>query len=371
MSSDNKYAMKVLFSTFIVFSVAFFIFYTLKLGHSKSKNPKKNEYSVIDNREQYEQEIQDLACVEEEVRNQILLNYGMSGDELSDRFGTDKPIEYDPDENTGEEGNKESVTEKTASSNETLAENKTEKETKTKEELLNELYKDDPVDDGTSLPSLATIKFKDSYDMYRYERDYTKADDNYFDRSVFIGDSRTEGLSLFGDQANMNVFAYKGLTVADLETEKVVNIDGTMMTVYEAVVSTDYDNYYIQFGINEIGWAYVDVFTDDVSRLVDLIYAHKPNAMVYISSVAPVTKSVSDADKQVFNINNIKKFNDALFNMCHDRGDVIYLDEGASVATVDGYLPEGHTTDGKHYDADLAKRMLRYIRTHKYKRKAD
>lgn len=352
--------MKVLFSTFIVFSVAFFIFYTLKLGHSKSKNPKKNEYSVVDNSERSEQEIHSL----DEIHDKAISNYYMDADEFSAYFGTDKPIKFDPDEKetekSSEEGNEEASTE-----------SKTEKKTKNTDELLKELYIDDPVDDGTSLPSLATIKFKDSYDMYRYERDYTKADDNYFDRSVFIGDSRTEGLSLFGDQANMNVFAYKGLTVADLETEKVVNIDGTMMTVYEAVVSTDYDNYYIQFGINEIGWAYVDVFTDDVSRLVDLIYAHKPNAMVYVSSVASVTKSVSDADKQVFNINNIKKFNDALFNMCHDRGDVIYLDEGASVATVDGYLPEGHTTDGKHYDADLAKRMLRYIRTHKYKRKAD
>ncbi|MBQ1327308.1 MAG: hypothetical protein IIY49_04650 [Eubacterium sp.] len=328
MRNNDRYAMRILCISLIAFSGALFSFKYFKMGHYKS-----NKSSVE-------------AAYYEKINSESNATFLDAEDATADN--TTEPA--------------------TEITTEAVTENTTELVTENTREL-EELFKDDPSDDGTGLKALKDINFDDSYDMFRFERDYTVADDSYFDKTVFIGDSRTEGLSMYGGQTNMNAFAYKGLTIDHIDDQKVINVNGNQLTVVEAINSTNYDNYYIQFGINEIGWAYVDIFTEDISSLIDIIYQHNPNATIYVSNVAPVTKSISDGDKVIFNIDNIKKFNNALKDMCHKRGDVIYLDIASSVSNDEGYMPEGHSTDGKHYNADLAKRMVRYIKTHRYKKK--
>lgn len=214
----------------------------------------------------------------------------------------------------------------------------------------------------TSLPDVSLVEGNDWFDKEKFEPVGPVAD-SYFDKTVFIGDSRTEGLALYGGQKNMNTFSYKGLSVDKVTTEKCIPLDGENYTVEEAIERTDYQNYYIQFGINELGWIYVSKFADDVSSLIDVIFRHNPDAVVYVSSIVPVTKELSDQD-DVFNLTNVQKFNDSLYEMCQERGDVIYLDVGASVSDEAGYLPKEATTDGRHCNVDYCKRMIKYIRTH-------
>ena len=187
------------------------------------------------------------------------------------------------------------------------------------------------------------------------------------DNTVFIGDSRTEALALYSGYDNINAFAHKGLDVGSIKDEKCIKVGDSKLTVEEAINSTMYDNYYISFGINELGWVYLDVFVDDINELIDIIYKHNPDAVVYVAQIVPVAKSVSDTD-EIFNKENVDKFNEALYKLCQDRGDVVYLDYAASVRNSDGYLPEEGTSDGKHCSADYSRRILEYILRHTYKR---
>jgi lysophospholipase L1-like esterase len=218
----------------------------------------------------------------------------------------------------------------------------------------------------TSLPDVEDITGNDWFDESKFQY-ISPVADSYFDDTVFIGDSRTEGLALYGGQKNMNSFSYKGLSVDKVSTEKCISLNGAKYTVEEAINMTNYSNYYIQFGVNELGWIYVDKFTQGVSDLVDLIQAHNPDAIIYVSGIAPVSEEISSTDA-VFNRDNVLKFNDALYEMCQQRGDVIYLDLGASVSDSQGYLPTEGTTDGKHCNAAYCKRMVKYIRTHAVER---
>lgn len=343
MRNNDRYAMRILAISLIAFSGALFSFKYLKTGYYKDRKQEINQ-SV------------DKNSTDNLINSESNAYFTQNSNEESNTT-TELTSETTADITT--EINKEAV----------ATEPKESKSLPDNKEMLDNLFKDDPIDDGTSLKALKDIKYDDSYDMFRFERDYTIADDSYFDKSVFIGDSRTEGLSMYGGQSNMNAFAYKGLTIDHIDDEKVISVNGESLSVVEAIQATNYDNYYIQFGINEIGWAYVDIFTEDISGLIDIILQHNPNATIYVSNVAPVTKSISDEDKVIFNIDNIKKFNTALKDMCHKRGDVIYLDIASSISNDEGYMPEGHSVDGKHYNADLAKRMVRYIKTHRYKKK--
>ena len=222
-------------------------------------------------------------------------------------------------------------------------------------------------ENNTILPDIVDVPCSDWYDSRYFAPDKVQ-DASFFDKTVFIGDSRTESLAYYTGFDNVNAFAYKGLNVGAIKTERCISINGRKYTVEEAIAATYYENYVISFGINELGWEYIDVFTDDISELVDMIYARNPKAVVYIAAVVPVSQETSDSD-DIFNMENVEKFNKAIIKLCHDREDVIYTNYAAAVSDEYGFLPEEGTVDGKHCTGDYSRRIMEYILLHTYKRK--
>ena len=192
-------------------------------------------------------------------------------------------------------------------------------------------------------------------------------DDAYFDTAVLIGDARTEGLSLYTGMSNLDAFCSKGLNIEKVMTEPIVSTSEGMLTALEALKLKEYENIYISFGINELGWIYEDIFVDDYKAFIDEVRAIQPNATIYVENILPVSKALSDED-EIYNNSNIKKFNKLLKGMCKDYGDVIYLDVASSV-TVDGVLPADASTDGRHCNQAYCEKWLDYIRQNVYIKK--
>lgn len=190
---------------------------------------------------------------------------------------------------------------------------------------------------------------------------------SYFSRSVFIGDSRTEALLLYSGLPNINGFCYKGLSVDKLESDRVVAVPGEDgdFTCYEAIDMTDYDSYYLMFGMNELGWVYIEPFIDNFGKLIDHIKQHNPDAVIYVENILPVSKEESETS-DIYTQDRINEFNQALKEMCMERGDVVYLDLAAAVSGEDGYLPADASVDGIHCNADYCKRLIQYIRCNTY-----
>ena len=192
-------------------------------------------------------------------------------------------------------------------------------------------------------------------------------DDKYFDTAVVIGDSRTEGLSLYTGMSNLDAFFSKGLNIEKVMTDAIVPTDDGMVTVLEALELKKYDNIYISFGINELGWVYEDVFIEDYKMFIDAIREIEPDATIYVENILPVSQELSDED-EIYNNPNIEKFNKLLKDMCKDYGDVIYLDVASSVI-VDGALPAEASTDGRHCNKEYCEKWLDYIRKNVYIKK--
>ena len=208
------------------------------------------------------------------------------------------------------------------------------------------------------------------YDENLYQKVDGPVDLTYFTRACFIGDSRTEGLILYAGLPNINGFAYKGLSVDKLSSDKVISIPGmgSGYTCYEAIKVTDYDAYYLMFGVNELGWVYTDIFTENLSNFIDYIKSVKPDAIIYVQSILPVSLS-SSQKSDVYNQDRVNMFNDELLNMCKERGDVIYLDSAAAVADENGYLPEEASSDGIHCDVNYVKRLVQFYRYNTFEKK--
>ena len=201
------------------------------------------------------------------------------------------------------------------------------------------------------------------YDESVYEKVDGPVNLSYFNTACFIGDSRTEGLVLYSGLPNINGFYYKGLSVDKLSTDKVISIPGmgSGYTCYEAVMATKFDAYYLMFGVNELGWVYIEKFTENMSSFIDYIKSVNPDAVIYVQSILPVSLS-SSTKSDVYNQDRVNMFNEELLNMCRQRGDVIYLDSSAAVMDENGYLPEEASSDGIHCSVDYVKRLIQFYR---------
>ena len=187
-----------------------------------------------------------------------------------------------------------------------------------------------------------------------------EAEEDYYKDTVFIGDSRTQGLQINAGLTSPDFFAGRGLNVKNARTEKVVKNDaGKAVTVIDALKDKQYKKVYICFGINELGWPYTNIFADEYQKTIDAIKKIQPNAEVVVQGILPVTEKKSKSDK-IFNMKNVKKFNKVIKKMAEDNGET-YVDNSPAVANDKGYLPSDVTPDGIHMNREYCKRILAYI----------
>lgn len=185
--------------------------------------------------------------------------------------------------------------------------------------------------------------------------------DDYFADAVFLGDSRMEGFALQCGLSNITCYAYKGLTTESVFTSEVINKNGGKVTAMDALRDTEFAKVYIMLGINETGWAKPEAFPQCYGKIVDAIREIRPDTVIYVMSIIPVAKSVSDTHEYVKN-DKINLYNSYLREMCAEK-EVFYIDLGF-MAGEDGALPEGAARDGIHVGYDLCKEWLAYLRTH-------
>lgn len=187
-------------------------------------------------------------------------------------------------------------------------------------------------------------------------------DDEYFSDAVFLGDSRTEGFALFSGLTTMTTYASRGLNVSTVFTDASIDLNGTMVTAIDALKSTSFGKLYIMFGLNEAGWSSTDYFIEEYGRIIDEARAVNPDAVIYIQSVLPVTKSFSDSS-DTFNKPRIDEYNSLLMKLAQDK-QAYYVNCAEAVADSEGYLPEGSATDGIHFGVPQAQAWLEYLKTH-------
>lgn len=190
----------------------------------------------------------------------------------------------------------------------------------------------------------------------------TPVEENYLDDAVFIGDSRTEGLLLYTGLTNTTGYTYKGLMVDTVFTKPVINQNGQMVTVMDALRSTQFSKVYIMLGINELGWAYPDLFIEKYQEILDTIREINPNAIIYVQEILPVTEKVSETHSYIIN-EKISQYNQMLADMAQEK-KVYYLQVSQAVADSQGCLPEEAASDGIHLSPTYCQKWLDYLLCH-------
>ncbi len=194
-------------------------------------------------------------------------------------------------------------------------------------------------------------------------------EDTYFDGAVFLGDSRTEGLSLYSGLKTGYFYTAVGATVESVFSKKNFETEGgEKVPLLDAVAEQDCDKIYIMLGINELGWSKVKTFHDQYAKLVDRVRADHPEAKIVLQSIPPVSAK-QEAKRTYVNNARIAEYNGVIQALAEEK-ECYFLDVAACLTGGDGLLPKDLNFDGIHLNPAGCKVWLNYLRTHSLEEEA-
>ena len=195
------------------------------------------------------------------------------------------------------------------------------------------------------------------------EPEMYEADTSYFDDALFIGDSRTVGLHVYGNLGNAVVVADSGMNVYKIFEKEFDTASGEKQLLETILSERQFGKIYIMLGINELGYDFdrtVARYTELVERIRDM----QPDARIFLEANLHITEKKS-ASSSVYTNENINRFNEAVAQMADNR-TIFYLDVNELFDDENGALAQMYTMDNAHvlgkYYSDWVDWILRHAR---------
>ena len=150
-------------------------------------------------------------------------------------------------------------------------------------------------------PEIVQLKFEQQYFSQEpgfyvaldgiFQADILRLNQERFANSVFLGDSLTEGLSLYGYVDASNVVAVRGLNLI------------TAQKKIKKIAKKNPQYLFVMLGINDLSWtgSTVSGVADSYKKLIEKIHKKTPETKIYIQSLLPVTKKYESSHKLLKN----------------------------------------------------------------------
>ena len=193
---------------------------------------------------------------------------------------------------------------------------------------------------------------------------FQRVEESYLDDALFIGDSRTVGLSEYSGLKNPTFYAKTSLTIYDFFDNKFISIDGEKdkITLEEALMLKSYGKIYVMLGINEMGRGTQQSFGAEYLKVLTRIRELQPKAILFVEGIMRVTASKSESDP-IYNNNNINIRN-ALLQTVDNHKDVFYIDMNEAVCDENGNLNAEYTNDDIHLKASYYSLWKEFLLQH-------
>ncbi|MCI8303949.1 MAG: hypothetical protein HFF52_04895 [Lawsonibacter sp.] len=191
-------------------------------------------------------------------------------------------------------------------------------------------------------------------------------EDSYFDDAAFVGDSRTDGLMLYGGIKSGKNLTSNGLSVFKLAEKKALTIDGKKYTLLEALAMEEYGKVYLSLGVNELGYKDEKYFYEKYSEAVDEIRKLQPNAVIYIQNLIPLNEGqIEEYNGNKFELTNerLRVYNDLIRQVAEEK-QVVLLDLYTEFVDENDELPREASRDGVHLVKESCQHWLEYLKTH-------
>lgn len=178
----------------------------------------------------------------------------------------------------------------------------------------------------------------------------SKPDTNYkeiFSSSVIMGDSQSEGLTVYGVLNATSVIAKKGEGIASAKNNNMKQLSNLSPS-----------NIFTLYGMNDILIYQNDIesFINDYTALITEIKSVLPTSKVFVNSILPVENKVITS-KPIYK--EISNYNKALEKMCNELG-VTYINSNEILIND----PNLFEVDGMHLKPPFYNEWLDLLRTY-------
>ncbi len=177
---------------------------------------------------------------------------------------------------------------------------------------------------------------------------FTPVTEDYFHDAVFIGDSRTVGISEYSGIENATFLCKTSLSIYDYAKPKITYKD-KKTSIQEVLQNETFGKIYLMVGINECSYGTPESFYELYRAVVEDIRRLQPEALIFIEGNLLVTQSKSDSSQGVTN-ENISSRNELIATLANQK-DTFYIDINQSSLCEDGALVPEFTWDQIHIKA--------------------
>ncbi|MBQ6993749.1 MAG: hypothetical protein IJN64_04515 [Lachnospiraceae bacterium] len=177
---------------------------------------------------------------------------------------------------------------------------------------------------------------------------FTPVTEDYFQDAVFIGDSRTVGISEYSGIENATFLCKTSLSIYDYTKPKITYKD-KKTSIQEVLQTETFGKIYLMVGINECSYGTPESFYELYREVVEDIRKLQPQALIFIEGNLLVTQSKSDSSQGVTN-ENISSRNDLIATLANQK-DTFYIDINQSSLCENGALIPEFTWDQIHIKA--------------------
>ncbi len=183
--------------------------------------------------------------------------------------------------------------------------------------------------------------------------------EEYLADTVFIGDSRTNGLTRYGFVSQGNVYAIDGFNHVSARTQKFLVLSGTnrKLTIAEAVGLVQPTRVIVSFGINGIAFMDSESFMSEYAGLLDDLKAASPDTLLVVQSILPVSANKAASSPGMSN-RAIDSCNQKLKALTEEKGG-IFLDSSGVLKDAKGNLASQYDSgDGLHLNKPAYQALL-------------
>lgn len=183
----------------------------------------------------------------------------------------------------------------------------------------------------------------------------------YFENSLFIGDSRMVGFSIYKELKGATYYCYES---ADAFTilDKTYDVKGFgTMTLSDLLTSHRFDKIYVSLGINNVA-AGIENHKNHYKKLLDYIVETQEGSIIYLLGNLHVTSDLSDTNKELnnYNINLINGFIESFA----DNRQIFYFDPNECYDDEFGNMDRELSYDMAHIYIRHYDRYLDFLMSH-------
>lgn len=178
--------------------------------------------------------------------------------------------------------------------------------------------------------------------------------DTFFNGSVFVGDSITQGLqnyvirerkedpTLLGDARFAAAKSYGLDNACSRKTgEHSLKYKGKSWTLPDLVYEMQADKVFIMLGVNDWAGSAIEHCIEEYRTAITNVRELSPDVEFYVQSCTPITE---DGERPKLNNENMDAFNAALILMCEELG-VHYVDIATPLKGEDNCLVKAYSSD--------------------------